>query len=116
VYAITARSLGKALSEGIEVPQIEHFLRRISADHVPAAAIGRIRAWAGQYGHVRLRRAALLEARNGQVMSELWAHERIRSYLRQALSPTVALVRESDWEILTKELYRAGYLPEIIDR
>jgi hypothetical protein len=108
--------MGKALSEGIEIGQIEHFLRRVSMDSVPAAAIGRIRNWAGQYGHVRLRRAALLEARSAGVMSELRAHERIRGYLRQSLSPTVALVRESDWEILTKELYRAGYLPEIIDR
>jgi hypothetical protein len=116
IYAITARSMGKALSEGIEVEQIERFLRRVSTDNVPAATIGRIRHWASQYGHVRLRRVTLLEARNARVMSELRAHRRIRSYLRQLLSPTVALVRKSDWEILTKELYQAGYLPEIIDR
>ena len=62
-----------------------------------------------------LRRVAILETRTPQVMSELRAHERIRGYLRQVLSPTMTLVRESDWTLLTQELYRAGYLPEIIE-
>jgi hypothetical protein len=56
-----------------------------------------------------------LETRSAQIMSELRAHERIRGYLRQPISPTVTLVRESDWTRLTDELYRAGYLPEIIE-
>ena len=78
--------------------------------------MARISGWAGQHGHVRLRHAAILETRNAQVMHQLCAHERIRAYLRQPLSPTVALVRESDWETLVQELHRAGYLPEILDR
>ena len=49
-------------------------------------------------------------------MAELRAHERIRGYLRQALSGTIALVRESDWDLLVQELHRAGYLPEIWER
>jgi hypothetical protein len=61
-----------------------------------------------------VRRVLILETRSSQVMSQLRRHERIRGYLRQALSPTMSLVRESDWPRLTEELYRAGYLPEII--
>jgi hypothetical protein len=49
-------------------------------------------------------------------MAELRAQERIRGYLRQAVSPTVTLVRESDWDLLLQELHRAGYLPEILER
>jgi hypothetical protein len=115
VYAITPASLGRALSAGIKVEQIERFLQRISVDSVPAAATIRLKSWADRYGQVRLRRVAILETRTLQAMSELRAHERIRGYLRQALSPTMALVRESDWALLTQELYRAGYLPEIIE-
>jgi hypothetical protein len=116
VYAITPSSLGHALSAGIRVQQIERFLQRISKDRVPAAAIALIRSWAERYGNVRLRRVAIVETRSAQGMNELLKHERIRGYLRQRLSPTSALIRESDWPFLIQELYRAGYLPEIIER
>jgi hypothetical protein len=115
VYAVTPTSLGWALSDGIEVERIERFLARISEDSVPAAAIARIKSWASRYGHVRLRRAAILETQNARVMRELRAHARIRGYLRQSLSPTMAVVREADWDVLIQELHQAGYLPEILD-
>jgi hypothetical protein len=116
VYAITPASLAKSLGAGVQAERVERFLQRISEDQVPAAAIARIRRWAEGYGQVRLRRTALLEVRTPQLMDELRAHERIRGYLRQMLSPTVALVREGDWDPLMQELYRAGYVPEIADR
>ncbi|MBN1641084.1 MAG: helicase-associated domain-containing protein [Anaerolineae bacterium] len=114
-YAITPASLGHALSAGVELPRIERFLARISGDEVPAAALARLRAWASRYGDVRMRHVAVLETRSAQVMAELRAHERIRAYLRQALSPTMAVVRGSDWDALIQELHRAGYLPEIVE-
>ena len=115
VYAITPGSLGRALSDNIQVDRIERFLQRISDDGVPAAAIGRMRSWAQLYGYVRLSRAAILETRTPQLMSALREYERIRGYLRQALSPSTSLVRESDWDALVQELERAGYLPKIVE-
>jgi len=115
-YAITPASIGRALSEGIKVDVVKRFLRRISDDNVPAAAVARIRSWTERYGHVRLRKATILETRTPQLMSELRAHGRIQGYLRQALSPTIAVVRDSDWAPLIKELHLADYLPEIIER
>jgi hypothetical protein len=114
-YQVTPSSLGRALGEGIEVERIERFLERLSEGDVPAATVARIRSWAQNYGQVRMRRATILETRTAHLMGELRAHERIRPYLRQALSPTIAVVRDSDWPILIKELYLAGYLPEIIE-
>ena len=114
VYALTPMALGRALSVGIEVERIERFLLRISDGNAPAAALVRLCDWAGRYGRVRLRRVAILETRTPQLMAELRAHERIRGYLRQAVSPTITLVRESDWNLLIQELHRAGYLPEIL--
>jgi hypothetical protein len=64
---------------------------------------------------VRLSRAAILETRTPQLMNGLRDHERIRGYLRQALSPTTALVRENDWDALIQELERVGYLPKIVE-
>ena len=116
VYAITPASLGRALSTDIQVDRVERFLQRISGHNVPAAAIAHMRNWAKRYGHVRLSHAAILQTRTPQLMSELRAHERIRGYVRQILSPTIALVRESDWTSLVQELHRAGYLPEIVER
>jgi hypothetical protein len=113
-YVITAESLGHALGEGIQVDMVERFLQRISDGSVPAAAIARMRTWAERYGHVRLQRSTILETRTPQLMVELRAHERIRNYLRQPLSPTLAVVRDSDWDPLVKELHLAGYLPEIV--
>jgi hypothetical protein len=108
--------VGQALSAGIKIEQIERFLRRISEDNVPAAALLRLRGWVERYGRVRLRHAVLLETRTPQLMAELRAHERIRGYLRRGISPTLALVRESDWNLLVQELHRAGYPPEILER
>ena len=116
VYLITPTSLGQALSAGIEVTRIERFLTRISEGGVPAAALARLRAWASRYGDVRMHHVAVLETRSAQVMAELRAHDRIHAYLRQALSPTLAVVRKADWEALIQELHRAGYLPEIADQ
>jgi hypothetical protein len=116
VYALTPTSLGRALSDGVELERIERFLARISGDSVPASALARIRSWASRYGDVHLRRAVILETRTARVMKELRAHDRIRGYLRQAISPTMAVVREVDWDILIQELHQAGYLPEITDR
>jgi hypothetical protein len=116
VFAITPSSLGQALGAGIEEARIERFLARIAEDAVPAAAVARLRAWASRYGDVRMRRVAVLEARSPQVMAELRAHGRIGPYLRQALSPTMVVVREVDWDALVRELHQAGYLPEIIER
>jgi hypothetical protein len=115
-YLLTPMSLGRALSAGIEMERIERFLERISGDKAPAAALLRLRGWAERYGRVRLRHVVILETRTAQLMAELRAHERIRGYLRQAVSSTIALVRESDWNLLVQELHRAGYLPEIVDR
>jgi hypothetical protein len=114
VYVITPSSLRRALSADIQTEMIEKFLQRISQDNVPAAAVARIRAWTSRYGHVSLRRAAILETRSPQVMVELRAHGRIRPYLRQVLSPTAVLVREGDWDILIEELEHAGYLPKVM--
>jgi hypothetical protein len=114
-FVITPSSLGQALGAGIEETRIERFLARIAADAVPAATVARLRAWASRYGDVRLRRVAVLEARSPQVMAELRAHNRIGPYLRQALSPTMVVVREVDWDTVVRELQQAGYLPEIIE-
>ncbi|MBN1640453.1 MAG: helicase-associated domain-containing protein [Anaerolineae bacterium] len=115
VYALTPTSVGLALGDGIEVARIERFLMRISDESVPAAALARMRSWASRFGQVRLRRATILETQNPQVMQELRADGRIRPFLRHALSPTIAVVREADWRTLIQELHRLGYLPQIIE-
>jgi hypothetical protein len=116
VYEMTPSSIGRAFGADIPVERVERFLQRISQGNLPAAAIARIRNWARRYGHVRLRRVSILETRTPRLMAELRANGRIRGYLRQVLSPTMALVRESDWTLLTRELSEAGYLPEIVER
>ena len=116
VYAITPASLGRALGNDIQAEMVERFLQRISAGDVPEEALSRIQSWAGHYGQVSLRRATILETRTPQLMTELRAHERIHGYLRELLSPTIALVRGTDWAPLIAELHTAGYLPKIIER
>jgi len=115
VFQITAESLRRAFGENIQVDMLENFMNRIAQGQLPSATIDRIRALANQYGHVRLRRAAILETRTPKTMLDLRAHVRISPYLRQPISPTATLVRLSDWDVLLQELERAGYLPEIID-
>ncbi|MBN1584146.1 MAG: helicase-associated domain-containing protein [Anaerolineae bacterium] len=115
VYEITPESLRRAFGTQIQVEMVERFLSRIAQEDVPAATIARLRAWANRYGHVRLRKAVILETRTQKTMLDLQAHDRIRPYLRQSFTPTTVLVRESDWDILIQELERAGYLPEIIN-
>ena len=115
VYAVTAPSLARSLGAGIEVGRIERFLSRIGESPVPAAMLARIRGWAARYGQVSVRRVVILETRTPQLMNGLRDHERIRGYLRQALSSTTALVRENDWDALIQELERAGYLPKIVE-
>lgn len=114
-FEITSEALRRAFGENIQVDMVENFLSRIGQGQLPAATVARIRALASRYGHVRLRRTAILETRTPKTMLDLNAHERIRPYLRQQINPTAVLVRESDWDLLIQALEQAGYLPEIVD-
>ncbi len=115
VFEITAEALRRAFGTNIQAEMVENFVTRLCQGQTPAAAIARIRNWANRYGQVRLRRVIILETRTQKTMLDLQAHDRIRGYLRQLLSPTQALIRERDWEIVIRELERAGYLPEIVE-
>ncbi len=114
-YLITPTAMRRALSEKISPDSLEQFLQRISQHNVPAGIVAAMRGWAARYGLVRLRQAAILETRRPHVMQELRSHERISAFLRQSLSPTMSLVRLSDWDSLVQELERAGYLPDILE-
>ncbi len=115
VFEITSEALRRAFGENIQVDMVENFMSRIGQGQLPAATVARIRALASRYGQVRLRRAAVLETRTPKTMLDLSAHERIRPYLRQQISPTAVLVRPSDWYLLIQALEQAGYLPEIVE-
>ena len=64
------------------------FWRASAATVFRRRCLARIRGWAARYGQVSLRQAVILETRSAQVMAQLRRHERIRGYLRRALSPT----------------------------
>ena len=110
-YQLTVGSLARALQRGIQVEQVEAFLKQACQRPVPANVVGQLRLWAGRLGQVQLEEVSLLQVRNERVLKELSALPETRSLISQVLSPTSALIRKQDLPRLRKELRALGYLP-----
>lgn len=113
VYRITPESVWRGQNAGIKGEQMVGFLRRISGDQVPLVVIGALRAWAGRFGRVTIRRAAILQAVDSRTMEQILAHQGVARLLGQAISPTMRLVDEEHIEELIRLLKEAGIWPQV---
>ena len=109
VYRITRDSLARGLRQGIKIEMILAFLKRVSGGKVPKNVVSALRNWGKRRGQIRLRRVLLLEVESEPIMEELSTSPQTRAYLREIISPKIAIVAQEDWPKLLNELRRLGY-------
>ena len=109
VYRITQNSLARGLRQGIKIEMVLAFLKRVSGGQVPRNVVSALRNWDKKRSQVRLRKALLLQVGSELTLEELSTSPRTRGYLREIISPKVAIVAQEDWPKLLDELHKLGY-------
>jgi len=109
VYRLTRHSLARGLRQGIEIEMVLAFLKRASGGKVPRSVVAALRNWDKRRGQIRLRRALLLQVESELTMEELSSSSQTRAYLREIISPKVAIITREDWPKLLDELRKLGY-------
>ncbi len=112
-YRLTRESAMRLLRHNVTIDQLLKFLRRISRSPFPKNVEFTLREWYEKYGEITLRRAAVLHTRDQKLLTELRHHPELSTYIREVLSPTVALVAPEQVEELQTRLQALGYSPKV---
>ncbi|MCL6430581.1 MAG: helicase-associated domain-containing protein [Anaerolineae bacterium] len=103
----------RALNAGVQVRQIEGFLRRASGRPVPAQVSRALRAWQGRFERVALRRAILLQTADAETLRLLRADAELGQRLGSAVSERAVLVPEDQLPEVLARLKRLGWWPRL---
>lgn len=109
-YQITPASLARVLAQGVKADAIIKFLQRASEGQVPAEILGQVSEWAGRRGRARLSRKMLLETDSPATLAAIRSDPELSPRLGESLSPTCALVPESDWRDVLALLRKKGFV------
>ncbi|HYN87243.1 MAG TPA: hypothetical protein VER55_01875, partial [Ardenticatenaceae bacterium] len=112
-YALDKERVIALVMDGTDPERILRFLRAASDDALPAAVEAQIRAWAGGWGRVTVRRVLLVETDGAPLMRDLQRQPHLRRFFERLLTNRVATVAEGDLDGLVAALRRAGYLPRL---
>ena len=113
IYRLTRDSLARGVRQGIKIEMVLAFLKRVSGGKVPRNVVSALRNWDKRRGHIRLRRALLLQVEDELTMEELSTLPQTKVYLREIVSPKMAIVAQEDWPKLLDELRKLGYSPKM---
>jgi len=108
-YTISPAAMRRAADQGLQVRQVSTLLEETGASMPPglAAALDR---YARSGMEARIERLCVLRTETAAVMDELRSNRATRRYIKEALTPQLALVPEGQVERLTAEALRAGLL------
>jgi len=109
-YQITPASLARVLAQGVKAEATTKFLQRASEGQVPAEILGQIAEWAGRRGRAKLSRKMLLETDSPATLAAIRSDPELSPRLGETLSPTCALVPESDWRDVLALLRKKGFV------
>lgn len=113
VYRLTRDSLARGLRQGIKIEMVLAFLKRVSRGKLPGNVVSALRNWDKRRTQIRLRRALLLQVEDELTMEELRTSAQTKVYLREIISPKMAIVTQEDWPKLLDELRKLGYWPQV---
>lgn len=115
LYSLTRRSILAALDRGISIDEAIRFLHEQSANEIPQNVVVTLREWAGRYGRVRIRRAAVLASDDPLLLEQIRHDSRVRLPPVEPLNANTWLLADADAPLLAERLRRAGYAPAADD-
>jgi len=92
-YKITAKTIEKAVAEGMTVADILTLLSENSRVGLPQNVIYSIREWAEKVKFVRLRETMLLRGRNKEVIDRILQSGSLKEIVMERIAPAVLLIR-----------------------
>ncbi|MCS7179264.1 MAG: helicase-associated domain-containing protein [Anaerolineae bacterium] len=113
LYRLTPASLERARQQRIPPERVLTFLEETTGKPVPMALHRAVERWAQRGPEARLEWAVLLRVQDEALLRELAATPVTRRYIRELLTPTLALVSPDDAENLAQALVERGVLPDI---
>lgn len=108
-YRLTPSSVGRALRQGVARERMETFLAHLLQGALPEGLRRALKQWEERAREVRLRRAAVLEVEDPQVLEQLLADPVVRRFLGERLTPRHVLVAPRNIGPLQKALQERGY-------
>jgi hypothetical protein len=112
-YRITPSSLERAKAQRITPERIIEFLQRTSESPVPESLAGALRRWGTRGTEAWAQQAVVLRVARPELLDQLTELPRMRKYIRETVSSTMALVALRDWPELLNALLEMGILPEL---
>ncbi|MGC8836917.1 MAG: helicase-associated domain-containing protein [Anaerolineae bacterium] len=108
-YRLTPSSVGRALRQGVPRERMEAFLARLLQGPLPEEWSRALKAWEERAREVRLRRAAVLEVEDPQVLDQLLDDPAVRRFLGERLTARHVLLALRNIGPLHKVLQDRGY-------
>ena len=112
-FRLEPESVWRAFNAGVEVRQIEGFLRRAAGRPLPERVIRALRAWQGRFRGVALRRAILLQTADAETLRQLRADAELGQRLGAAVSDKAVLVPEDQLPAVLARLKTLGWWPRL---
>lgn len=113
-YEITPASMRLAQKHGLKAAQLVQYLEKQTGKSLPKALVrlGEKREDSGQYTQVE--QFYLLRTPQPEILAALKENPQTGKYLKEVLSPTVAIINPAGLKILKKSLLEQGQLTEVI--
>lgn len=108
IYHLNPSALERATVQGLQVKQVRSILEKLLDHPLPNPLLQAIARWE-QYGcEAYLERTILLRVKDEKVLESLRANRRTARYLGEILAPTIAMVKEKDWQELCSAAAKSG--------
>jgi hypothetical protein len=113
LFQLDETRIRRALDQDKTIAQICDFLEHATHDALPRVVSDWLYRIGGDYGHIALRSAVLLETDEPALLSKLTHTQTIRQCIRRTLSPRAVVVQPSHVKRLTRYLERNNYHPRL---
>ncbi|MCS7281953.1 MAG: helicase-associated domain-containing protein [Anaerolineae bacterium] len=113
-YRLTPASLERARQQRISPERVAEFLEEITGGQVPPTLRGVLKRWETRGPEARLESGVLLRLQDEALLRDLAASPATRRYIREILTPTVAVVAPDGWEEIARTLVARGVLPDVV--
>jgi hypothetical protein len=112
-YHLVQSHVAAALGSGGSMAECRGLLERLTQGPLPEVVEQRLLEWERRFGALQVRPAVVVEARTSDELDAALANERVRSFVRKRVSPTVAEIAAADALDLAAALRESGHLPRV---
>jgi len=115
-FQITRSSVLHAMRRGWKQIELISFLEEICGGKIPQNVRFSVEEWCGRYGHITVRRVALVECAQPELADEIMHIPEVKQLLDERISDRHFTVAENEMKTLFRILQERGYEPAAVKR